>query len=128
MAKKGKDSDDASKEAAASSDPRVRLSAHPRAARHISMAKGWGGILGFVIVAFFSRQAGIPTFDAVFRGLVAGIAFSTLAWAGAVAVWRQLSVAEVNAARRRMEALAEQVAAEAAKRAEAAKAASAEAA
>src|SRR5690349_15019713 len=106
--KKGKDA--APKEAGgSSSEPRVRLSAHPRAARHIAMAKGWGGIAGFAVVAFFSMRAGMPAFYAVFRGLIAGIGFSTLAWAAAVAVWRQVAVAEVHAARRRMTAVAEQV-------------------
>lgn len=117
MAKKEKDAKKPEKAAGSGQEPRVRLSAHPRAARHIAMAKGWGGIAGFVIVAYFSMQAGMPAFYAVFRGLVGGIGFSTLAWAAAVAVWRQLAVAEVHAARRRMEAVAEQVAAEAAKRA-----------
>ena len=124
MAKK-KDKDAPPAEAGGAEAPRVRLSAHPRAARHIAMAKGWGGIAGFAIVAFFSMQAGVPAFYAVFRGLIGGIGFSTLAWAAAVAVWRQLAVAEVHAARRRMETVAEQVAAEAAKRAEAAQAAEA---
>jgi uncharacterized membrane protein YccC len=101
-------------------EPRVRLSAHPRAKRHIAAAKGWGGIAGFAVVLFFSIQGGTPPPDAMLRGLVGGIGFSMLGWAAAVAVWRQLAVAEVHAARKRMERLAEMVAAEAAERAAAA--------
>src|SRR4051794_21123424 len=126
MAKKGKDA--APEAAAAPAQPRVSLSAHPRARRHIAMAKGWGGIAGFGLVLFFSLQAGIPAFDAALRSLVAGVGSPMLGWVAAVAVWRQLAVAEVHAARRRMEQLAEQVAAEAAKRAAAAEGAHAEAA
>src|SRR4051794_25088309 len=116
MAKKGKDAAPQEASAQQAQPPRVRLSAHPRASRHIAMAKGWGGIAGFAVVAYFSMQAGVPAFYAVFRGLIAGIGFSTLGWAAAVAVWRQVAVAEVHAARRRMDQVAEQVAEEAAKR------------
>jgi uncharacterized membrane protein YccC len=112
----------AKKDAAAASpppasEPRVRLSAHPRASRHIAAAKGWGGIGGFAVVLFFSLQGGTPAPDAVLRGLIGGIGFSMLGWCAAVAVWRQLAVAEVHAARRKMEKLADMVAAEAAERA-----------
>ena len=107
---------------AASGEPRVRLSAHPRASRHIAAAKGYGGIAGFAIVLFFSLHGGTPAADAVLRALLGGVGFSMLGWAAAVAVWRQLAVAEVHAARRRMDQLADMVAAEAAERAAAAEA------
>ena len=111
----------AAKDAAAgTAEPRVRLSAHPRASRHIAAAKGWGGIAGFAVVLFFSIQGGTPPPDAMLRALLGGIGFSMLGWAAAVAVWRQLAVAEVHAARKRMQDLAEMVAAEAAERAAAA--------
>ena len=118
MAKKAKD--DAAKAPSGSDEPRVRLSAHPRAKRHIAAAKGWGGIAGFAIVLFFSIQGGTPPPDAMLRGILGGIGFSMLGWAAAVAVWRQLAVAEVHAARKRMQQLADMVAAEAAERAAAA--------
>ena len=114
--KKGKGKD-AAEAASTSAEPRVRLSAHPRAKRHIAAAKGWGGIAGFCVVAFFSLRGGTPAFDAVWRGLLAGIGFSMLGWAAAVGVWRQLAVAEVHAARRKLDQLADLVAAEAAERA-----------
>lgn len=125
MAKKAKD--DAAP-ASGDAEPRVRLSAHPRARAHIAAAKGWGGIAGFAVVLFFSIQGGTPPPDAMLRALIGGIGFSMLGWAAAVAVWRQLAVAEVHAARKKMEQLAEMVAAEAAERAAAAEAAEANAA
>jgi hypothetical protein len=121
VGKKAKD--DAAKAPSGTDEPRVRLSAHPRAKRHIAAAKGWGGIAGFAVVLFFSLRGGTPAPDAMLRGLLAGIGFSMLGWAAAVAVWRQLAVAEVHAARRKMERLADMVAAEAAERAAAAEAA-----
>ena len=36
----------------------LRLSTHPRARRDIAVAKGWGGIAGFAIVALLSHRAG----------------------------------------------------------------------
>ena len=125
MAKKAKDDKAAAK---GDAEPRVRLSAHPRARRHIAAAKGWSGIAGFAVVLFFSIQGGTPPADAVLRALIGGIGFSMLGWAAAVAVWRQLAVAEVHAARKKMEQLADMVAAEAAERAAAAEAAEAKAA
>ena len=117
MARKKDAAEAADAPAAGGAEPRVRLSQHPRARRHIAAAKGWGGIFGFVVVAYFSLQRGTPAFDAVWHGLLAGIGFSMLGWAAAVAVWRQLAVAEVHAARRKLDQLAEMVAAEAAERA-----------
>jgi hypothetical protein len=108
---------------AASAEPRVRLSAHPRAKRHIAAAKGWGGIAGFGLVLLLSLQQGATTFAATSHALLAGIGFSMLGWAAAVGVWRQYAVAEVRLARRRAEETAERVAAEAAERAAAAEAA-----
>src|SRR4051812_33620472 len=116
MAKKGKQ-DGAP---AAPAEPRVRLSAHPRAKRHIAAAKGWGGLAGFVLALLLSLQHGATTFAATSHALLAGIGFSMLGWAAAVAVWRQVAVAEVRLARRRAAETAEQGAAEAAERAAAA--------
>ena len=120
MAKKGKDDAGKAKAAAGDAEPRVRLSAHPTARRHIAAAKGWGGILGFAVVLFFSIQGGTPAPDAMLRAIIGGVGFSMLGWAAAVAVWRQLAVAEVHAARKKIEQLADLVAAEAAERAKAA--------
>jgi hypothetical protein len=115
--------DKAPPSAAPPGDQRLRLSAHPRAKRHIAAAKGWGGIVGFWLVFYLSQQRGTPTFDAVWHALIAGVGFSMLGWAAAVAVWRQLAVAEVHAARRRANEVAKKIAAEAAERAAEARAA-----
>src|SRR3954470_22904294 len=109
-------------EATAPAEQRGRLPPPPKATRHIAAAKGWGGIAGFAVVLFFSLHGGTPAFDAALRGLIAGVGLSMLGWAPAVGVWRQLAVAEVHAARKRMDTLAEMVAAEAAERAAAAEA------
>jgi uncharacterized membrane protein YccC len=78
----------------------LKLSEHPRAARHIRAAKGWGGLLGFAIVAMLSWQAGVPPFEVGMRALLAGVAGYVVAWAGAVHAWRHLAVAEIRAAHR----------------------------
>ena len=79
----------------------VHLAAHPRAARHIATAKGWGGLLGFVIVGWLSYRAGSDAFAAGLRALAGGMGFYLLAWAGTVLVWREIAVAEVHRARQR---------------------------
>ena len=78
----------------------LKLSQHPRAARHIRAAKGWGGLLGFAVVALLSWQAGIPPFDVGLRALAGGVVGYVVAWAGAVHAWRHLAVAEIRAAQR----------------------------
>jgi hypothetical protein len=80
------------------SEGSMRLAEHPRARRHISKAKGWGGLVAFVLVGLLSLRAGVPHFEAGLRALLAGAAGYTVAWAAAVLVWRHLAVAEVRAA------------------------------
>ena len=79
----------------------MKLSEHPRAARHIRAAKGWGGLLGFGAVGFLSFGAGVPEFEVGLRALAGGVAGYVVAWTGAVHVWRHLAVAELRAAQRR---------------------------
>ena len=81
---------------------RVQLSAHPRARRHIATAKSWGGFIGFGIVFWLSLRAHMSPFEAGVHALVGGLALSTLAWFGAVTIWREIAVAEVERARRIM--------------------------
>jgi hypothetical protein len=72
------------------------VAAHPRAARAVATAKGWGGLIGFAAGGYFS----LPTHtlaDAGLRALVAGLACYVAAWAGAVFVWRRLVVLEIKA-------------------------------
>lgn len=82
--------------AAAATDNIPRLSAHPRARAQIGMAKSWAGLIGFVAVTLLSRSAELPWFDALLRGLGAGIVAYLVAWAAAVAVWQHLARAELQ--------------------------------
>jgi hypothetical protein len=82
------------------SGARVQLSAHPRAARHIATAKGWGGLIGFGGVFLLSMRAHMSVFESGVHALGGGIALYLLAWAGAVAIWREVALAEVERARR----------------------------
>ena len=100
---------------------RVILTDHPRARRQIATAKGWGGLLGFALVFWLSYRAHMSAFESGLHALAGGIGLYLLAWAGMVAIWREIAVAEVARARR---IIAEQAAeaAEAAARAQAEKA------
>jgi uncharacterized membrane protein YccC len=77
----------------------VRLTRHPRARRHIALAKGWGGLVAFAAVVFLSHRAGVPTTDAVLRGILGGMVGYVLGWMLAVVVWRQLALAEIERGR-----------------------------
>ena len=87
--------------------PEISVSAHPRAQRSIRTTKAWAGLLGFLVVAFFSYQAGVETFEAGLRALVAGIVFYVVTWAVSVALWQRIVVHEARtvAERRRDERL-----------------------
>jgi len=81
---------------------RVQLSAHPRARRHIATAKGWGGLVGFALVFWLSYRAHMSFAEASVHAVIGGMALSMLLWAGAVTIWREIAVAEVERARRMM--------------------------
>jgi hypothetical protein len=80
----------------------VRLSAHPRAREHLALAKGWGGIVSFVVVAAAAYAAGLPMTDLLLRALLAGIIGSMLAWGLTLAVWRHLALAQIEGLRRKL--------------------------
>ncbi|MCW3002372.1 MAG: hypothetical protein JWQ20_1670 [Conexibacter sp.] len=80
----------------------IRLDAHPRARRQISMAKGWGGLAAFAIVLYLSRGAGLPFGDALLRGVLGGIAGYLVGWVIAVTVWRHIALAEIEELRGRL--------------------------
>ena len=103
MASKKKTAKQDAATAAASDDLRPRLSQHPRAKRQIREAKGWGGIVGFVLVGLLSQQAGLPIFDAGIRALIAGVACYVIAWGIAVSVWRHLAQAEISVVEQRLQ-------------------------
>jgi hypothetical protein len=85
----------------------IRLSAHPRARRHIAIAKGWGGLIAFVVVLKLARGAGLPWPDAIERGVLGGIVGYLAAWMIVQTVWRHLALAELEDLRRRLIARAE---------------------
>ena len=90
----------------------IRLSRHPRARRDIRRAKGWGGLAAFIIVFWLGHRAGLATADAVVRALLGGVVGYVLAWAGAVAVWKHVALAEMEEAKRRIRAEYERLEAE----------------
>jgi len=75
----------------------MSISAHPRATDSIRRTKGWGGILGLVLVGWLSLRAGVVPFEAALRALAGGVAGYVAAWLVAVQVWRHLVVAEARA-------------------------------
>jgi hypothetical protein len=58
--------------------------------------KGLAGLIGFGIGAFLAHSAGLSTTSAVERALIIGIGSYLLVWACAVAVWRQIVLAELR--------------------------------
>lgn len=76
----------------------LSVSAHPRARAAVRRAKGFGGLVGFVLTAFIAHSAGLTAAQVLERALLVGIGGYLLAWACAVTVWRHLVLAEVRAA------------------------------
>lgn len=106
MAKKDKNA-----EVAESGGQGIRLSAHPRARRHIAIAKGWGGLIAFAVVLKLARGAGLPWPDAIERGVLGGIVGYLAAWMIVQTIWRHIALAELEELRRRLIARAESQAA-----------------
>ena len=79
------------------------VAAHPRAARGVARAKGWGGLIGFLLGGYLS----LPTNTiaaAGLRALLAGLACYVAAWAGAVFLWRRLVMLELKGREQRLHA------------------------
>jgi hypothetical protein len=89
-------------DAAGEPDPTPRLTTHPRARRQITAAKGYAGLAVLAGVALASHGAGSTWFDALLRGLVAGIVAYLAVWAAGIVVWRRIAQGEIEAKRRRM--------------------------
>ena len=85
----------------------MSVGAHPRARRSVRRARAFGGLLGFAVALLLSLRAGVPAWDATARALIAGIVVHLAAWRVAVAVWRQLMLAELERLRARRLARAE---------------------
>jgi hypothetical protein len=95
--------------AATASGAGIRLSAHPKARRHIGMAKGWGGLIAFALVLKISRgSAALPWPDAIERACVAGVVGYVVAWAIAQTVWRHIALAELEQLRTKLIRMAEE--------------------
>ncbi len=72
------------------------VAAHPRAVRSIARAKGWAGLLGFLIGGYLS----LPTSTiagAGARALIAGVICYVAVWGAAVFAWRRLVMLEIKA-------------------------------
>jgi hypothetical protein len=80
---------------------RITIGAHPRARRSVRRARALGGLLGFLMTIALSHNAGVPAFDATARALIAGVVVHLAAWAIAVAVWKQIMLAELETVRER---------------------------
>jgi hypothetical protein len=71
------------------------VAAHPRAARAVAQAKGWGGLAGFFIAGYLSLPTGTLAQTGL-RALIAGSVCYVAVWAGAVFVWRRLVIVEIK--------------------------------
>ncbi len=80
----------------------LTLNRHPRAHAQIKSLRAWAGIAALGLTIYLSMRAGVPAADAWLRGLIGGLAAFMITWAVSVAVWRQLALAQVEAARRRL--------------------------
>jgi uncharacterized membrane protein YccC len=78
--------------------PAVSISAHPRARRSIRRTRARTGLIAFGLVLLLCLNAGVPGQDAALRALVAGLVGNVAGWACALAVWRQLILAELRLA------------------------------
>ena len=83
-------------------DGAISVSAHPRAAYSVRRAKGWGGLIGLLLVAWYSHKAGLMAVDVALRALAGGIVGYVVAWVIALQVWRHLVIAEARAAAERV--------------------------
>ncbi len=93
MAKRNKKDESAAEPAAAG----ICVAGHPRTAGLVRRAKGWGGVGGLVLATYLAIAAAVPPLDAMLRGLAGGILGYLALWAIAVAVGRQLVIAEIRA-------------------------------
>src|SRR4051812_3061716 len=81
--------------------PMIALADHPRAGSAIRRAKAWGGLIALLLSALGGHLHGSTTFDTGLHALAAGVAGYLLTWAVAIAVWRQIVVAEAKGAVRK---------------------------
>lgn len=75
---------------------RPSVANHPRARASVRRIKGIAGLLCFGIAALLAHSAGLSTTSMLARALLVGIGGYFVAWACAVAVWRQIVLAELR--------------------------------
>jgi hypothetical protein len=71
------------------------VAAHPRAARAVARAKGWGGLAGFLLGGYMSLPTNTLA-TAGLRALLAGVVCYVAVWAAAVFLWRRLVILEIK--------------------------------
>lgn len=76
--------------------PVLSVARHPKAGPAVRRAKGWGGLVGFVVAGGLSYVANVPPFEIGLRALAVGVAGYIVAWACAVTVWRVFLDAELR--------------------------------
>lgn len=96
MSAKKKPAKKAAKPAAADARPLIGLIEHPRAKASVARTKSLGGIAGFLLGGAAALLVGEPATQALARALAGGVIAYLVTWAAAVAVWRQLLVAEAR--------------------------------
>ena len=84
------------------SETAISVAAHPRASYAVRRAKGWGGLIGLLLVAWYSHRAGLMAVDVALRALAGGVVGYVVAWVIALQVWRHLVIAEARAAAERV--------------------------
>jgi len=75
---------------------RPSIANHPRARASVRRVKGLGGLAGFIVGALLAHSAGLSMTSMLERALICGIGSYLLAWGCAVAVWRQIVLAELR--------------------------------
>jgi hypothetical protein len=95
MAKKSKGDDQPTTITPAGSED-IKVSSHPRAKRQIRRWKGFGGLAGFFLMAWFSWRSGTDFVHLGLRALLGGVITYVAVWAAAVYVWRQIAIAEIR--------------------------------
>jgi hypothetical protein len=74
----------------------ICVAGHPRSASAVRRAKGLGGLLGALLATTLAHGAHLPLLETMLRGLGGGIVGYLALWAVAIAIARQLVIAEVR--------------------------------
>jgi Na+/melibiose symporter-like transporter len=76
----------------------VSVASHPKARASIRRIRAQAALAVFALVLVLSLRAGVPTPDALIRGLMWGVGAYFAAWFCAVAVWRQVVLGQLKQA------------------------------